>query len=167
VRAHAASGRLLWRYRTAVAVEGAREIGDGTVVVATADDLVTRLDPRRRAPRVRRARISLGSRRFRTECVGACGVPPLSGTLLRIALPRPAVVKVRVLLPGQPPGDRWLQIAAPAGRTVTRILANRSLDRLRDGKRIRYRRATIEVRWRDRGRERVRRFPISAAPPPR
>jgi outer membrane protein assembly factor BamB len=165
-RAHTAAGRLIWRYRTATDVEGALALDDGTAVVSTADDLVTRIDPRRRAPRVRRARVTLSPRRIRTACADVCGVPPLSGTTLRMALPRAAVLVVRVRTGGRVQVGP-LRIATPAGLSATRILADRPLYRLRNGKRLYYRSAVVEVRWRAGGRGQVRRFPISVTPPPR
>jgi hypothetical protein len=162
LRAVGLDGSVRWELPTATAMAGAAELPDGTVALTTAPvdhrpgALLSRIDPRRAAPTIRRAGFSLRRANVRTRCDPIlCDLVPAAGAILRFDLPRPARVRVRIRgVPGGPaPALSYppLDVAAPAGTSFVRLLAAEDL--LRAG------RHRVEVSLLD-GPRVVRRFPI-------
>ncbi len=120
--AHAPDGTVKWRYPSASPAAGAAELTDGTVALASGG-LIIRIAPRTVAPVVRRASVSLSRSGFKPYCEDrACLSDHAYGTIVRLELPRSAVVDVRFRV-GNPQGKsrrvvlEHRRLIAPAGRS--------------------------------------------------
>ncbi|MDH3225864.1 MAG: PQQ-binding-like beta-propeller repeat protein [Thermoleophilia bacterium] len=167
IRAITRDGRLLWRFPTARRVYGAAELRDGRVAISTGGRyvdngaLLFRVNPRRRAARVRRGSMSLTRRTFFTECRTSapdqdrhCSLDLRAGTILRIRLRHAAKVRIRFreLNGTATPGAKDVAVNAPAGHSRVRVLATAT--------RVKRGRHHAIITWRERGRTRVARIPF-------
>jgi hypothetical protein len=165
VRAIGPEGRGRWVYGTATRALGAGELSDGTVAVSTeglwftSGALLTRIDPHRLPTAVRQPGVALSRSTVRTRCsVERCDLQPAFGTVMRLSLPRAAMVTVRILTrAGRAMVPRLLipkaRLGAPAGMSYVRLLFGEQ--RMTPGRYL------VEASWQDRGRRVVRRIPVT------
>jgi outer membrane protein assembly factor BamB len=130
LRAIGPDGKGRWQFDTATRVEGARLLPDGTVALSTggpegeASGLMWRIDPRRAASGVRSTRLTLSRTTFRDECGGlTCEYRSDLGTVMRIAVPRKATLRVRLLRPNESTYRGPITVLAPAGVSYVRLFA--------------------------------------------
>ncbi len=154
-------GRFQWE--TSSAILSARELPDRTVALSTEGNdsfrrdcgLLVRINPTRPAAAVSTARFALSQTRFSRSCTADdCRFDPKVGTILRIAVPARAAVRVRILRRDGSVLDtiRPERFSVPAGLTHARIMTGRPGI---VGRRL------IEIRAVVRGRAITQRFPVT------
>ncbi len=162
LRAIAPAGVGRYQWETANRVVAARELPDGTVAVSTESSgfrrdagLLLRINPARAAVRPRSSAFTLSRTRFATRCgENDCRFDSGVGSVLRIAVPAPAALRVSLLRrDGRRIGDlRADRLSVPAGVTYARLFASKTVG---TGPRL------VEIRALVRGRTIVRRIPVT------
>lgn len=158
VRAYRPDGTVAWLMPTGEPAVGALELRDRTVMIATSDGwraMLTRVDPRRSAPPVRKTSIDIRPHRMVLGCALICGLTRGRGGVLTIRTPVP--VRVRFLVVGRdgkrrPSVAMGLPVDAQPGTTQSRFVA--AVD---DGVGP----VTLEARWRINGRLRSKQIDLT------
>ncbi len=165
------AGKVLWRNRSPLSVADAAELPDGRIAISTNGiygwgAFLTRVNPKREAPPVRRSRIRVSRTVINPRCstdsdfdlplAQECDINRSRGTVMRIDLRRASKVKIRFReLDGSPTPRlkrKAIDLRAPAGVSHVRLLV--SENRLKAG-----RRRILVVYW-EGGKGRVVRIPI-------
>lgn len=121
--------------------------------------LLLNVDPRRGAPVIRAARLTLSRTIVHPECTNVtCGLPGRSSTL-RIALPQAANVQIEIVEPSGRPtphiGGQRVVVRAPAGISFVRLLTGQGFTP--EGRHF------VWVSWRDHGGSHRRLLPVATA----